>query len=109
LNIVVQPIAAGKTLDAATESNKGMIHEAVNPFQMVSEEKIELGGQPARKLIYTGHDVNSKMEVKTVEAIVIANVRQYTITYITLPDRYPKESAMIESILGSLQFISDKK
>ncbi len=91
LNVVVEDVPAGTTLDQYVASNKANLPNVIQGFQMMSENPVSLGTLPGYQIRYTGTYSGNQLE--WMQVLAVGNSKGYVLTYTARPETFDSYAA----------------
>src|SRR5205085_9823322 len=85
----------GKMIDAA----KAQLKQQYPALRILSDSKMTISGQPARKLVYA--NTIQDIQMQATQAFVILNDNVYVLTFTTLTDRGEELAPVIMAMIDS--------
>ena len=95
-----QPMNLAEYTDFSVNQLKQMVHE----IQIEKIEDAQLGGQPAKRIVYSGKDTEGKM-MKYVQMWTIKDKKVYLIGYTAELLHFDKYASQAQEMMESFKFI----
>jgi hypothetical protein len=95
MNIVVEPLPSGMTLDSYLQATLALLDKASFRAGPVDHRRVSLPGGPAEKISYPSEFTfaTGKQTLRTLQYAFARDDRGYVITFTTLPTRAEKYEA----------------
>jgi hypothetical protein len=103
LNVVVSDLPQEADLNAIADELKREIPRQVESFKSISDEKVTVAGQPARKLAY---DIKTMgVSARSTQWLFVVGKRLYVITFTATPETQAKFAPAAEQMVKSFRLI----
>jgi hypothetical protein len=96
VNVVVEDLGAGATLDAYTGASVKILEQYLNSPKLVENKRVTLGGLPAQRLVY--EHVQGQFKLRGLAYLVVAGAKGYVLTCTAETSQFAKYQAQFEKI-----------
>lgn len=96
VNVVVEELGAGATLDAYTETSVKVLEQYLNAPKLIENKRVTLGGLPAQRLVY--EHTQGQFKLRGLAYLVVAGSKGYVLTCTAEKAQFAKYLAQFEKI-----------
>lgn len=103
ISVVAQEAKDASDLDAITQKMIDKARSQFADFKLIASEATTLGGEPARRIIYTGNKLGVSVQVMNV--VALRGDRAFAFAYSADPSIFEKHRASVQGVIGSVQWV----
>lgn len=103
VNVVIQPVPAGTTVQGAGDATTAQLKTVITDFKLLSQKDTTLSGQPALALSYTGKQ--GQYALRWYQVLSVRGSKAFVVTFTTEAAKYAAESAPLQGILDSFKYL----
>jgi len=98
-----RPVSADE-LDGMQQRTIDKAKKEIGDFQLVQATESTVGGEPSRRIIYTGKKLGQSLEVMYV--LTTHAVKPFAFSYMAAPDAFESVRPQVEKVVESVQWIA---